>query len=426
MKSKLRIPLFLCVYLVLLTISSKGQNNIDLNIYGYAQNLFENVDFRRSNNLFNDDNNRSYNSFLAQQLNLFFDGNLGNGFTSLVNLEFVNSVNTRNNTGQMAVREMWVNYRTNDKFNIRAGLLLPRFNRLNEINNRTPLFPYIYRPFVYETSYAEPVLVDDMLPQSGFFQVFGTIPMGGIDFEYSVFAGNNESSFVVKRDEIASEGLVNLSRDTLNAVALGGRIGLQYFDFSIGTFRIGVSGTLDKDNLSLDAIALNDESRQALPDIGAVDRYRLGFDASFDGEKLKFESEAVFVFNSLTNHQQSQVDQALASLAAGPYTGEFNKRFYYGALTYYVIPNLYISGMYSYYGDESLPGYDGTGLTNLQGTFGYHFSNKVVLKAEYGTFWMDNASSFEVLSPILQNPVSVDFVDKTRLKSFRTAISFLF
>ena len=41
--------------------------------------------------------------------------------------------------GSTKLEEVWVKYRADRRFNLKMGMLIPIFNNLNEINNRTAL-----------------------------------------------------------------------------------------------------------------------------------------------------------------------------------------------------------------------------------------------------------------------------------------------
>jgi len=122
-----------------------------IKIFGYFQNSFQQwtaFEFRPKQN-----------SFSLQQLNLFFQKDLGTNWTTFVNFEFLNNFSSGRQWGSANLEEAWVKYRADMRFNLKLGLLVPIFNNLHEIKNRTPLLPYIIRPLAYETSFSEFILI---------------------------------------------------------------------------------------------------------------------------------------------------------------------------------------------------------------------------------------------------------------------------
>jgi len=142
---------FFCAIAVLLgsfTVVSNTfaqEKETPIKIFGYFQNSFQHwTTFGER---------PRQNSFSLQQLNLFFQKDIGSDWTAFVNFEFLNNFSSGRQWGSTKLEEAWVKYRANMRFNLKLGLLIPIFNNLNEIKNRTPLLPYIIRPLAYETSF---------------------------------------------------------------------------------------------------------------------------------------------------------------------------------------------------------------------------------------------------------------------------------
>ncbi|MBI9071030.1 MAG: hypothetical protein JEY94_05500 [Melioribacteraceae bacterium] len=194
----------------------------------------------------------------VQQLNLFFQKNISPSFSSFVNLQIVNNFNSKNMWGAFSLEEAWVNYQYNDAFNVKAGYLIPKFNYLNEIQNKTPLLPYLIRPLVYEASLTNIVNPTDYLPTKAFLQISGSVFSDELTFEYSAFVGPSEDNYIAND---VGDGAITPGVDTTNFKTFGGRVGILYSDL-----RIGTSFTTDKDNQK--DMAPGDD----------VNRTRLGFD----------------------------------------------------------------------------------------------------------------------------------------------------
>ena len=101
--------------------------------------------------------NKESITFNLQQLNMFFQRDITQQWTSFVNVEILNNYSSSRQWGALNLEEAWVKYRRNNFFSLKLGLQIPIFNNLNEIKNRTPLLPYIIRPLVYETSMSEAI-----------------------------------------------------------------------------------------------------------------------------------------------------------------------------------------------------------------------------------------------------------------------------
>jgi hypothetical protein len=78
------------------------------------------------------------NSFSLQQLNLLFQKDLNPDWTAFINFEFLNNFTSGRQWGSAKLEEAWVKYRSDMRFNLKLGLLIPAFNNFNEIKNRTP------------------------------------------------------------------------------------------------------------------------------------------------------------------------------------------------------------------------------------------------------------------------------------------------
>src|SRR5690606_13765889 len=131
-----------------------------------------------------------------QQLNIFLNKNLSNDFSAFVNLEFTNTFSSERNWGGLNLEEAWMKYSHSDAFNIKAGLLIPKFNYLNEIKNKTPLLPYVGRPTAYEATLAAALNLEAYIPARAFLQVNGLVPVGDGKFDYAVYAGNSDKAHI--------------------------------------------------------------------------------------------------------------------------------------------------------------------------------------------------------------------------------------
>jgi hypothetical protein len=113
------------------------------------------------------------------------------------------------------------------RFNLKLGLSIPTFNNLNEINNRTPLLPYVIRPLVYETSFNEFIPIEEFVPARAFVQAYGFFPFGESKLDYAVFVGNSPN--INSDPERGQTGT-----DTTATILVGGRLGIRYRELNLG------------------------------------------------------------------------------------------------------------------------------------------------------------------------------------------------
>ncbi len=305
----------------LTTLSSKvfAQGESPLRTYGYFQTQFFHYEEFMGN--------KAQNSFNSQQLNLFFQKNLSENWSAFTNVELTNSFSTNLNTGKIALEEAWGRYKKNDKFKLKIGLLIPTFNNLNSIKNRTPLLPYIDRPLAYESSMAALLPISKMVPGRAFVEAGGVLPAEKIDVDYAVYLGNSPG--LIPNGSPSLTGGENVSGvDSTTTLLIGGRIGITYNDI-----KAGISGTFDK---SGDYTAFGREK---------ASRKRFGADASFDYKKLHVESE--YISSSIDTDGLSMGPQI--PLPVGMVSGaiEADYLFYYGSAGVNATDDLYVYVIYN-------------------------------------------------------------------------------
>ena len=277
-----------------------------IKIFGYFQNSFQQWTAFQER--------PKQNSFSLQQLNLLLQKDLGPNWTAFVNFEFLNNFSSGRQWGSAKLEEAWVKYRADMRFNLKLGLLIPIFNNLNEIKNRTPLLPYIIRPLAYETSFSEFIPIEVLTPVQAFAQVYGFFPAGEAKFDYAVYVGNSPN--INNDPKIGQTGI-----DSTATFLLGGRLGWRY-----GELKLGLSATYDKDN-SAEVVA--DSLNIPRSELSAIPKIRFGGDLSYDLGDFSFESE--FIRVSL-ERDSPKLDRTLD--------------FYYATLGYHFTEALFIYGSY--------------------------------------------------------------------------------
>ncbi len=359
----------------------------DLRIYGYMQVLGYN---ERTENVISTPmgtftNTAERNTFSLQQMNLFLSKPLGERFSAFVNLEFSLSYASQRGWGSFSVEEAWVNYNNSEALNIKAGLLLPTFNNLNELKNRTPLLPYLFRPFVYETSVASFLSAEDFLPERSFLQVYGSLPLGGLRFDYAFNTGNSETSYLASNQDANRQGPTITGEDTSPFKSVGGRIGIRN---AAETFKVGVSGTYDRDKRTDTTFANPGPGgfgrREFLAPIGNVPRFRVGADLSFSLGNFAFEGEYIGVFHDVKYPTN--------------FRGTLDKTFYYGSLLYNFTDAFYVYGNYNYLKGDVINPNDvtATGIEAFGGGAGYRITDGLVAKTQFQRVQTRNSSAVSI------------------------------
>lgn len=282
-----------------------------------------------------------------QQLNLFLRKELSGSLTSWINIQFINNYSSHSTSGsnieygKMSLEEAWLKWDYSTALSVKAGYLIPRFNYLNEIQNRMPLLPYVTRPLVYEGSLGGTINIPAFVPQKAFLQASGYIPLGVITGEYSAFVGQSDVNY-------QTEG-VGGSMDSVNFKAFGGRIGAK-----TGDFHVGVSATFDRDKTP----ALNED----------VPRTRIGADFGFTF--MNFFGDAEYISVALDPVKPSK---------------DLNKSFYYANLGYNIIEEAYVFATVSNLKDKEVD-YLEKGINGVTFGGGVRPSESVVVKMEYSNY----------------------------------------
>ena len=376
------------IFIALLSLNAQS----DLNIFGYFQTSAFFIDETTSipalpPAFYSPDNSR--NEFKMQQLNIFFQKDLGSSFSMWINLEFVNDFSTNKFWGTFQVEEAWVNYEHNDLINFKMGLFIPSFNRFNEIKNRMPLIPYIYRPIIYEIMFKDVVVSHRFAPDRGFFDFYGRHYLtDDLVTNYSFYLGQSDESFFVSKQFDFS---MPTGTDSTTHFLVGGRVGFEY-DF----IRVGASGTVDKQKVLGTNIRRAGDMNEYI-----VDRKRLGFDLSFSYEGLFLEAEYVKVFYE---HDTLSLNTDLM--------------FYYATLGYDFGEELTFYGSYSLLEDKGSQYFE-KGMRNYSGGIVYRPNATITFKFQYARFFMDDFELF------LVNPTTPP-IGSFNHEAFTIATSILF
>jgi hypothetical protein len=342
--------IFLSLFTLLMFAPKMHAQYNDLNIFGFFQNNYANF-----NVYLGDSKTLEVNSFLMQQLNVFFQKNYGPQFSSFVNFEYTNSFSSEDSIGGFKIQEAWFKYSPSSQFNVKAGVLIPRFNNFNEIKNRTVLMPYIYRPIAYETYFFGQFGTSEFVPTTANIQVYGDLPVGDAYLNYTVFYGNSETTFLRKNADGWGPG-----QDDSPYKMVGGRVGIEY-----DNLQFGVSTTYDRTDYSN-------------YDIGSNPRTRLGAYLNYSLAGFELEAEMIKV-----TYELSQTNKATLEANPSPFAPkDFDKDFYHVNLLYNITDELS-----AYVGYDRLSGgeniYIQGGLNFYNIGASYYVTNSIILKAQY-------------------------------------------
>ena len=297
-------------------------------------------------------------------MNVFFQKNLSPELSSFVNLEFTNSFSLQDSIGGFKIQEAWVKYSPSSLFNLKAGVLIPRFNNFNEIKNRTVLLPYIYRPIAYETYFFDQFGTGEFVPTTANIQIYGEVPVGEVYFNYALFYGNSATDMLNTNNNFWGPG-----QDPTIYKMVGGRLGLEY-----DNLQLGASVTSDRKHLD---VYNNGFTKGNEIGLGYIPRVRLGAYLNYSVAGFELEAELIKV-----NYDLSQENKD--TLALNPFNPQsFDKTYYHVNLLYNVTDKLS-----AYAGFDYLEGADNVFIADglKVYTFGasYSVTDALLVKAQYG------------------------------------------
>lgn len=276
------------------------------------------------------------NSFAIQQLDIFLQRQIDDNFSAFVDMEYQLNYSSDHRWGSMSLQEAWLQYSHSDAFNVKLGLLYPAFNHLNEIKNRLALLPYIFRPGVYERLLSNLYRSEDYIPEHAFVQLSGAVPSGDFFWDWAVYVGNAEDSYISRTDADGNirqdldrkfEFLSGVDPTNADLKLIGGRTG---FRSRTEHFKVGLSFTHDYDNLRDTTRYPMFFTRPRAEFRGDARRMRLGADLSGSVGGVRFEGEFINVF----------YDYDLADKAGF----DMNLTFAHGMLGYWFTDKLFTYG----------------------------------------------------------------------------------
>lgn len=303
----IRRLLLISVLAIFFSLPLSAQDAGEFELFGSMQSILMHQESRLKITLAETEevirHRESRNSFAIQQLDLFLSKEIDESFSAFIDLEFQLNYSSEKHWGSLSLQEAWVNYRFADELNLKAGLLYPSFNHLNEIKNRLALQPYVFRPMVYERLLSARFFTEDFIPEHAFFQLYGAYGTGALFLDYAMYVGNAEAAYITSSNPDGSinsdmnegfEFLSGVDPSNLKLKLFGGRIGLRTRDEQ---WKAGISFTHDynnlRDTLAFGQYVLPPESRALLGD--DAERVRIGADLSLRFGDLILEGELIKV-----------------------------------------------------------------------------------------------------------------------------------
>ncbi len=334
--------------------------------------------------------NYSYNTLGIGQLNLFFQRSIGEDFTAFINFEYINNFSSGREYGDYNIQEAYILWDYKDYLRLKFGIVIPKFNAMFQIYNRTPLLPYLNRPKLYEATGGNLVDIFDILPQKALIHIDGFVPTDIANFDYALYISGPTNGFISSPKNDMLPGYVPFGQTSVKYFGVGGRLGI-----TSGPVTAGVSLTTDVENKrhyladmankyisymedSVTQFYLNDATN-----LGDLNRVRMGADITITLGDLTIAGEFLKTNTDVSPSNQTILDQW--HLNDTYYIGDgFDKLFYYASATYYINPEIYVFGMYDYLDDKADPFYFGMdGYYGISVGGGYHVNDFVVLKTQF-------------------------------------------
>ncbi|MDT8323434.1 MAG: hypothetical protein RRA94_04920 [Bacteroidota bacterium] len=371
-----RITCSLLIALGLLLPDLAAAQSSETSLFGSLQTVFFNqkshMTFGRLQPWGGTDIREERSSFAVQQFDIFLQKPIGTSFSVFVDLEYQLNYSSEQQWGSLSLQEAWLNYAPLDEINLKVGMLYPAFNNLNEIKNRLALLPYIFRPGPYERLLSDVFMSENYLPEHAFVQLHGAIPHGDVFWDYAVFVGNAEASYISHRGSDGQpendlnrnfEFLTGVDPTEFNMKLFGGRLGIRAREES---FKAGLSLTHDYDNMRDTTQFPVIYEGMRTPLAGDAPRIRIGADCSGSIGKVRFEAEFIRVVYDHAPATRLDVD--------------LDQVFYYGMLGYGFTDRLLLYA--SYQGGKDVFGVEARNETVTAGA-AYSISSDITGKAQY-------------------------------------------
>lgn len=377
---------FILITLLLFPVALLAQDNV--RFFGYVQPILQTF---QSDQDFWDE--VKYNTAGVSQANFFVSADFANNLSAFVNFELINNFSTDKKWGALNLQEAYLKWYHSNYLTVKFGQVIPQFNALFEIYNRTPLLPYLVRPKLYEATSGNLVDIFDILPQKAIAQVTGYLPLtDAFKLDYAAYLNHSVNKFHSNPNNDLKPYYVAYGQSASPYLGYGGRIGIRHSNFSIG-------GSATHDMSNQRRFRWTESGDEA--NLGDIPRMRLGADFSFNygpvtltGEVMvnqsKYEDDRTVTFTDVYDNdlEKTMTLDEFFKYAHGQnkmFIGEgLDKLFYYVTLQYNLTDEIYGFVMYDYLKDEIDPYFFGIeGYKGIALGAGWNVNDNVVLKAQY-------------------------------------------
>ena len=360
-----------------------------------------------------------YNTGGVSQGNFFITADFDDNLSTFINFELINNFSTDKEWGAFNLQEAYLKWEPNNYVNLKFGQVIPQFNSMFEIYNRTPLLPYLLRPQIYEATIGNLVDIFDILPQKALVHLSGYMPVSdGVKLDYATYINHTVNAFHSSPSNDLKPYYVAYGQGASPYLGYGGRVGLR-----VGDLKVGISASTDKGNQSkfkwtegsypdnprdpkdpMDTDGDKNPFEQQTADLGEITRIRIGADFSMKFAGFTLSGEYMMNKSNIDDHNVTFDDVYDLDVANKPitktmsvkdflkYANSKNKMFigsgldkmsYFATLQYNFTDNIYGYVMYDYLEDEINPYYFGTeGYKGFSFGAGWQVNDNVVLKAQ--------------------------------------------
>lgn len=334
-------------------------------------------------------------TFAVQQFDLFLNKYWDDNMNLFVDLEFTLNYDSKDNWGSFALREAWFNYEFSQQVKIKAGQFFPAFNNLNEIKNRLNLINYIFRPIVYERLLEEIIDPEDFIPERAFLQFHGVIPTKSLFFDWAVYIGNSESSFLSNQGDKQNQldYLSGVDFNDLEKKLYGTRLGIRTKHEEL---KLGVSFTHDYNNGNDLLGPFESHATGDIETINVNDQQRFRIGADFGLYLWDFYLETEYILSEL---EDFQIDNP--AIEEFVETDNAWNQFYYITLHYDFFEDFFVYGGYSNIATEILGFISDASYSTIGG--GWRATESTTLKIQYINYQQN------LTLPLIQNDFQIPF-----------------
>lgn len=342
-----------------------GNSGKTITIGGYAQ-----IDFNKPFN----DSTRSNGTLDVHRMVMFMGYKFNERVHFVTELEF-------EHVSEVYVEQAFVNYRINQAFNIRGGLMLIPMGIVNEYHEPTT-FNGVERPNI-----------DGKIIPSTWREV-GAGFTGNLDklsLKYQVFVVNGFKSFDGKDGKLkGSDGFRGGRQKGLESTISSPNLATKIDFYGINGLKIGASGYFgETQTTAYNGVLNSDADALKIADSTVVGLAMFGFDFRYNYKAFEARGQVIYAGITNTEAYNTFTKKDLGSSMVGGY-GELG----YDVLSLFnkeAKERIVVFGRYEYYDthnsvEKGTTRKDAYGRTDVTMGFSYHIANGAVFKVDYQLF----------------------------------------